>query len=96
VHMAMDKNPPEQQQPSIVLQSLLYWEQEKLKALQLDEIRRQNIRCQPLFHFSGCLPRWEKRLRRRLGQVQVLLESVGSEKLHPGTPDKRAGNKGKN
>ncbi|HEX5056916.1 MAG TPA: hypothetical protein VFX02_10505 [Gammaproteobacteria bacterium] len=86
----MDKSPSEQQQPSIVMQSLLYWEQEKLKALQLDEIRRQNIRCQPLFDFSGCLPRWEKRLRKRLGQVQVLLENVDPE-ISPGAPDKRAG-----
>lgn len=77
----MDKNPSEQQQPSIVMQSLLYWEQEKRKALELDEIRRRNIRCRPLFHFSGCLPRWEKRLRRRLGQVQILLEDVDPEVL---------------
>lgn len=77
----MDKNQPEQQQPSIVMQSLLYWEQEKRKALELDEIRRRGIRCRPLFHFSGCLPRWEKRLRRRLGQVQILLEDVNPELL---------------
>jgi hypothetical protein len=92
---AMDKNPPEQQQPSIVMQSLLYWEQEKLKAMQLDEIRRQSIRCEPLFDFSGCLPRWEKRLRKRLGQVQVMLENVDPE-ISSGTADERAGAQGKN
>ena len=86
----MDKNQPEQQQLSIVMQSLLYWEQEKVKALQLDEIRRRGIRCKPLFDFSGCLPRWEKRLRKRLGQVQVLLEEVTPE-ISSDTPYKRAG-----
>lgn len=71
----------QQEQLSIVMQSLLYWEQEKLKALQLDEIRRRNIRCKPQFGFSGCLPRWESRLRRRLGKVQILLEDVNPEIL---------------
>jgi hypothetical protein len=78
---AMEKKAPEQPQLSIVMQSLLYWEQEKRKALELDELRRRNIRCRPLFHFSGSLPRWEKRLRRRLGQVQILLEDVDPEVL---------------
>ncbi|HEY3473317.1 MAG TPA: hypothetical protein VGK56_01835 [Anaerolineales bacterium] len=62
---------------SIVMQSLLHWEQEKRKALEQDALKRQDIRCEPAFDFSGCLPRWEKRLRKRLGQVQVLLEEPG-------------------
>lgn len=70
----MGKTQPEQ--PSIVLQSLLYWEQEKQKTLHLGEIKRRNIRCEPAFGFSGYLSRWEKRLRRRLGQVQIVLEDV--------------------
>jgi hypothetical protein len=65
-----------EQQLSIVMQSLLYWEQEKLKALQLDEIRRRDIRCKPHFGFSACLARWERRLRRRLGRVQIVLEDL--------------------
>jgi hypothetical protein len=64
------------EQLSIVMQSLLYWEQEKLKALQLEEIRRRQIRCKPDFGFSGCLARWERRLRRRLGRVQIMLEDL--------------------
>lgn len=71
---AMEKTQPEQL--SIVMQSLLYWEQEKRKALQLDEMRRRDIRCKPVFGFSGCLPSWQKRLRRRLGQVQIVLEDL--------------------
>ena len=70
----MEKTQP--QQLSIVMQSLLYWEQEKLKALQLEEIRRRDIRCKPHFGFSGCLARWERRLRRRLGQVQIVMEDL--------------------
>jgi hypothetical protein len=65
-----------QEQLSIVMQSLRYWEQEKLKALQLEEVRRRDIRCKPHFGFSGCLARWERRLRRRLGQVQIVLEDL--------------------
>ena len=72
----MGKTQQPEQQLSIVMQSLLYWEQEKEKALQLDEIKRRDIRCEPTFGFSGCLPRWEKRLRRRLGQVQIVLEDL--------------------
>jgi hypothetical protein len=72
--MAMEKTP--QEQLSIVMQSLLYWEQEKLKALQLEEIRRRDIRCKPDFGFSSCLARWERRLRRRLGQVQIVMEDL--------------------
>jgi hypothetical protein len=71
---AIEKTQPEQL--SIVMQSLLYWEQEKQKALQLDEIKRKHIRCKPDFGFSGYLPRWEKRLRRRLGQVQIVVEDL--------------------
>jgi hypothetical protein len=78
----MEKNQP--QQLSIVMQSLLYWEQEKLKALQLEEIRRRQIRCKPDFGFSGCLERWERRLRRRLGQVQIVMED-----LPPSTEEQR-------
>jgi hypothetical protein len=66
----------QQEQLSIVMQSLVYWEQEKLRALQLDELRRRDIGCKPDFGFSGCLRRWENRLRRRLGQVQIVLEDL--------------------
>ncbi len=63
---------------NIVSESISFWEKEKLKALQRGETQRR-VLLQSKIHMpflNNLLPQWEKKKRKRLSQVQIMLEDI--------------------
>ncbi len=63
-------------QNSFITKSLGYWEKEKLKTLQRGVARSKQINVTIHRNFSELLPHWEKLKRKRLHEVQILLDSI--------------------